>query len=145
MSETSPLLSSFPPPRYSERADVEEPGDHQNYEATKSGLAHHFSKWRVNYIVAVFTFVIILPEFTTMLPMAALMELGVCKEYYERYEIGVVAPGTNFFTPGTSFLAPNGSIALADEYCKTRPVQLRLAELRGLSAMLESLPSTLHP
>jgi hypothetical protein len=72
-------------------------------------------------------FFIDFPPFTRAAPKMRLMELSLCREYYQK-----VDPST---------IAPDGNVP--EMKCKIPEIQTQLAEIKGYSGMLDGIPGTL--
>ena len=62
-------------------------------------------------------------------PRIRMLEMGLCREYYETRDPGVIGP--------------DGSVP--ERLCKLRDIQSPLARLRGFLGLLDGLPGLLFP
>jgi len=99
------------------------PKSSRNSEFTNR-FRNHWSRWKVIYACALFIFILDFPSFMRVAPFLRLIELGVCRDYYQKVDPSVIAP--------------NGDID--ESLCKLDVIQSELANMRGLLGSVESLP-----
>ncbi|KAI3392718.1 hypothetical protein diail_5275 [Diaporthe ilicicola] len=92
-----------------------------------SAFRQHFHQWRTFYSCLLLLFLVDAPMFMAEGPRIRMLEMGLCREYYQARDPGVIGPG------GT----------VPERLCKLRDIQSPLARLRGFLGLLEGLPGLL--
>jgi hypothetical protein len=92
-----------------------------------SAFRQHVNNWRTFYSCLLLLFLVDAPMFMAEGPRIRMLEIGVCREYYETTDPGVVWPGG----------------AVPEHMCKLKDVQSRLSRLRGFLGLLEGVPGLL--
>jgi hypothetical protein len=80
-SETSPLLV-----RSGGSADISEGTGNSTSQSWASIALNNCKRYRILYLCALFLFVFDFPSFMRIAPMMRTLELGVCRDYYQRHE-----------------------------------------------------------
>lgn len=117
-SESEPLLS----PASSEREQ-----DEPEHISLSSALFAHLHKWRTLYLCGLLTFIIDFAEFMRVASSIQMLELNVCRDHYRHFDPSVIGP--------------DGDIA--SKLCKVDAVQTRLANMRGILALIGVIPGKL--
>ncbi|KAK7696911.1 hypothetical protein SLS64_014077 [Diaporthe eres] len=97
------------------------------YRDRISAFRQHVQQWRTFYSCLLLLFLVDAPIFMSEGPRIRMLEMGLCREYYEARDPGVIGPG------GT----------VPEHLCKLRDIQSPLARLRGFLGLLEGLPGLL--
>ncbi|KAK2606486.1 hypothetical protein N8I77_005229 [Diaporthe amygdali] len=92
-----------------------------------SAFRQHVQQWRTFYSCLLLLFLVDAPMFMGEGPRIQMLEMGLCREYYQTRDPGVIGPG--------------GSVP--ERLCKLRDIQSPLARLRGFLGLLEGLPGLL--
>lgn len=92
-----------------------------------SAFRQHVEQWRTFYSCLLLLFLVDAPMFMGEGPRIRMLEIGLCREYYEARDPSVIGPG------GT----------VPERLCKLRDIQSPLSRLRGFLGLLEGLPGLL--
>lgn len=92
-----------------------------------SAFRRHVQQWRTFYSCLLLLFLVDAPMFMSEGPRIRMLEMGLCREYYETRDPGVIGPG--------------GSVP--ERLCKLRDIQSPLARLRGFLGLLDGVPGLL--
>ncbi|KAG6354116.1 hypothetical protein INS49_005087 [Diaporthe citri] len=97
------------------------------YRDRISAFRHHVQQWRTFYSCLLLLFLVDAPMFMGEGPRIRMLEMALCREYYQTRDPGVIGPG------GT----------VPERLCKLRDIQSPLTRLRGFLGLLEGLPGLL--
>lgn len=92
-----------------------------------SAFRQHVQQWRTFYSCLLLLFLVDAPMFMSEGPRIRMLEMGLCREYYETRDPGVIGP--------------DGSVP--ERLCKLRDIQSPLARLRGFLGLLDGVPGLL--
>lgn len=93
-----------------------------------SAFRQHVQQWRTFYSCLLLLFLVDAPMFMGEGPRIRMLEMGLCREYYQARDPGAI-------------VGPGGTVP--ERLCKLRGVQSPLARLRGFLGLLEGLPGLL--
>jgi hypothetical protein len=125
-AEVEPLLRSLSDDFNDVDASTNNPADPApaSPPSIRARVLDHLRKWKTIYIMCVFVFVVDFPEFARTAPSLRLFEQAVCREYYRDHDASVIGADG----------------AIASDLCKAKPVQQRLATLKGILGFLGVIP-----
>lgn len=92
-----------------------------------SAFREHVEQWRTFYSCLLLLFLVDAPMFMGEAPRVRMLEMGLCREYYQSRDAGVIGPGG----------------MVPERLCKLRDIQSPLSRLRGFLGLLEGLPGLL--